>query len=58
MFATMLQDFIIALIKTLLGVITFIISIPFFFVVFLLAALKSQFEIQRKNIKRKNSLRN
>lgn len=56
MFATMLQDFIIALIKTIFGIITFIISIPFFFLVFLFATVKSQYEIQRKNNKRQNRI--
>lgn len=56
MFATMLQDFIIALIKTIFGIITFIISIPFFFLVFLFATVKSQYEIQRKNNERQNRI--
>lgn len=56
MFATMLQDFIISLIKTTVGIVTFVICIPFFFVVYLWIALKNGFEIHSKNIKRKNNL--
>lgn len=56
MFATMLQDFIIALIKTIIGIVTFIISIPFFFFVFIWSAFTTQYEIQRQNIKRKNNI--
>jgi len=56
MFATMLHNLILSLIKTLIGITTFLICIPFFFCVYLWIATKRQFEIQRKNIKRQNNI--
>ena len=58
MFATMLHNLILSLIKTLIGILTFILCIPFFFVVYLWIATKRHFEIQRKNIKRENNISN
>ena len=58
MFATMLQDFIIALIKTITGIVMFFLSIPVFFIVFIGALFGKHFEIQRKNKQGEDTLGN